>query len=102
MGNGVIWWVLALILGSVLTVGTGGPGVVFLIFVFAIGMLNKWGHGSKQTERVSRWKAKDRNEKAAHSTLESTGRPMTVHEIRFREAMKTAADRMVHRRMGNQ
>jgi hypothetical protein len=34
---------VALIFGGVLTAGTGGPGVVFLIFIFLIGMLNEWG-----------------------------------------------------------
>jgi hypothetical protein len=101
MGTRVIWWVVALIFGGVLTVGTGGPGVVFLIFVFTIGMLYEWGRRSGQRERVARWKAEG-NEKAVLSTLESTGRPMTVYEIRFREAMKTAADRRAHRRIGSQ
>jgi hypothetical protein len=38
MGNRVMW-VVALIFGGILTAGTGGPGVVFLIFVFVIGNL---------------------------------------------------------------
>jgi hypothetical protein len=100
MGTRVIWWVVALIFGGVLTVGTGGPGAVFLIFV-AIGMLYEWGRGSGQRQRVARWKTEG-NEKAVLSTLESTGRSMTLYEIRFREAMKTAADRRAHRRIGSQ
>jgi hypothetical protein len=101
MGNRIMWWVVALIFGGVLTVSTGGPGVVVLIFVFAIGMLNEWGRGSRRREREARWKAEDTNKKAVLSTVESAGRPMTVYEIRFREAMKTAADRVAHRRMGS-
>jgi hypothetical protein len=38
MANRIIWWVVALIFGGVLTAGTGGPGVVFLTFVFVIGI----------------------------------------------------------------
>jgi len=101
MGNRVMWWwVIALIFGGVLTAGTGAPGVVFLIFVFVIGALNEWGRKSGQIERKARWKAEDSNEKAVLSALESTGRPASVYEIRFREAMKTAVDRMAHRRGG--
>lgn len=40
------------------------------------------------------------DEKAVLSALESAGRPMTVYEIRFREAMKAALDRKAHRRIG--
>jgi hypothetical protein len=90
MGNRVMWWVVALIFGGALTAGTGGPGVVFLVFVFVIGMLNEWGHKSRRRERQTRWNAEDTDEQAVLSGLESTGRPMTVYEIRFREAMKTA------------
>jgi hypothetical protein len=99
MGNRVMW-VVALIFGGILTAGTGGPGVVFLIFVFAIGMLIEWGRGNGRRERETQWKAEGTNEKAVLSALESTPRPMSVHEIRFREAMKTAVDRMAHRRDG--
>jgi hypothetical protein len=96
----VIWWVVALILGGVLTAGTGGPGAVFLIFVFVIGMLNEWGGRSGRRERETRWKAEGTNEKAVLSAPESTPRPMSVHEIRFREAMNAAVDRMAHRGRG--
>jgi hypothetical protein len=99
MSNRVMW-VVALIVGGVLTAGTGGPGVVFLIFVFVIGMLNEWGRGSGRRKRETRWKAEGTNEKAVLSALESTPRPMSVHEIRFREAMKTAVDRLAHRGRG--
>ena len=93
--------VVALILGGILTIGTGGPGVVFLIFVFAIGVLNEWGPGRGRRGKITRWKAEDTNKQVVVSTLESTDRPMTAYEIRFREAMKTAADGMAQRRMGS-
>jgi hypothetical protein len=64
MGNRVMWWVVALIFGGVLSAGTGGPGAVFLIFVFAIGMLNEWRRGSARRERQTRWKVEGTNEKA--------------------------------------
>ncbi len=62
MGNRVMW-VVALIFGGILTAGTGGPGVVFLIFVFVIGMLNEWGRGNGRRERETQWKAEGINEK---------------------------------------
>jgi hypothetical protein len=87
-------------LGGALTAGTGGPGVVFLIFVFVIGLLKEWERGSARREREVLWKADNTDEKAVLSGLESAGRPMTVYEIRFREAMKAALDRTAHRRIG--
>jgi hypothetical protein len=100
MGNRVMWWGVALIFGGVLTAGTGAPGVVFLIFMFVIGMLNEWGRGSGRREREMPWKAEGTNEKAVLSGLESTPPAMSVYEIRFREAMKTAVDRRGHRGKG--
>jgi hypothetical protein len=100
MGNRGMWWAVALIFGGVLTAGTGGPGVVFLTFVLVIGMANEWRRGSGRREREARWRAEDTNEKAGLSAFESNGRPMTEYEIRFREAMKTAVDRMAHRTDG--
>jgi hypothetical protein len=95
-----MWWVVALIFGGVLTAGTGAPGLVFLIFMFVSGMLNEWGRGSGRSERETRWKAEGTNEKAVLSGLESTPPAMSVYEIRFQEAMKTAVDRWAHRGRG--
>jgi hypothetical protein len=75
MGNRVMWWVVALIFGGVLTAGTGGPGVVFLIFVFLIGILNEWDRGRGRRERETRWKAEHTNETAVSPRLkEPAGR----------------------------